>query len=351
MLLGAALWMARDSRAFSGPLNPYCVIGLSPAIALAGRLRPLWIAAAATALTGVLLWFAHRRPVAAQRVLVLMFAAGSLVAYRRLVLFDNLLAQTSLQIPARLLTLPASAAVAYDEGGLVERGFFAYSYWIPPRRELYFDSTAAAPPAELVITRRSWPAGSALGARLFYPENLQDQGLWVLPGRIQTELASRGALFASDPRAPLPPAACRSEIEPIAPVPRVPSGAVRTVEVRVRHVGAGAPWVSALALDHPGGAVRLAVRWYAAGTLRADGRVELPRSLAPAEETRARLALVARDGEGRPLPPGVYQVHVELVQELVRWFASVGDSARVLEVEVRPRGLFDRFRERWIDRP
>jgi hypothetical protein len=351
MLLGLALLAVRGRGAFGGALNPYCVIGLAPAIAIAGRLRLLWTALCATAVSAPLLWLAHRRPLAAGRSLLLLFATASFVAYRGLVLRDNVLAQTSLQIPSRLRELPADAVVAYDEGGLVERGFFAYSYWIPPRRERYFDSATTRPPAELVIAGRSWPRASALGARLLFPENGQDQGLWVLPGRLQTQLAARGALFPADPHAPLPPGACRSQIELTAPVPRVPSGGTRTIEIRLRHAGGEAPWVSALALDGAAGAVRLGVRWYAGATPRSDQRVELPRSLAPGDEIPARLPLVARDDQRRPLPPGLYQVHIELVQELVRWFASVGDAARVVEVEVTRRGLVDAVRERLFDEP
>jgi Dolichyl-phosphate-mannose-protein mannosyltransferase len=138
---------------------------------------------------------------------------------------------------------------------------------------------------------------------------------------------------------PLPPAARRARMEVLDGAPAVlEPGGRRTVRLRVTHLwsgGSGAPWTSAVDLPGPAQAVRIGVRWSHDGVLVQDQRVELPRSLDPGGSVKVEVPLAARGADGKPLPPGRYQVRIGLVQELVQWFEDEGGAGVVMPVEVR----------------
>jgi hypothetical protein len=300
---------------------------------------------------------ARRRPVVAAVAVAVLFTTGGLFVHRTALVPGSRATQESLRIPVRLRQIPAGSAVAYDEGHLTDRGFYAYPFWIDRfgdgRRLLWFDSRTASPPAPLVISARAWPEAPP-GTRLVYPESPGDQGLWVLPGSEQERLAAAGSLISLDPTAPLPDAACRSRIErtdSTGPV-RVVSGGTAVLRLRVAHRGTAAPWVAAGALPNAVGAVRLGVLWYPRqqendgdGSQASDQRTELPYTLVPGEEAAIDAVLVARATGGEPLPPGSYEVRISLVQELVRWFKDSGDGVLTVPVEVREKGIVDRIGE------
>jgi hypothetical protein len=296
--------------------------------------RVLWIAALAAALGLLVLALARWRPAAGPVALAVLFAGGSLFTYAQLLLPANRGAQTTLRIPVRLAEMPPGAAVAYDEGHLTERTFYAYPFWVSGRRLSWFDSRSAPPPAPLVISALPWPEAPA-GARVVYPENVTRQALWAVPGELQDRLAAAGTLFPADLAAPLPDEACRPRLALGSGGPsKIRAGEAVSVPLRLAHAGRGAPWVAAAALPSPGGAVRLGLRWFRDGELAADRRAELPWSMVPGEEVGIDLPVEARRPDGTPLPAGIYEVRISLVQELVRWCPEEGEGSARLQVEV-----------------
>jgi hypothetical protein len=334
LALGAALVTLRGGSAFQGLFNELNVLGVAPWTLVLGRVRVLWIAALATALGLLVLALARWRPAAGPLALAVLFASGSLFTYARLLLPANRGAQTTLRIPVRLAEMPSGVPVAYDEGHLTERTFYAYPFWISGRRLLWFDSRSAPAAAPLVVSAQPWPEAPA-GARVIYPENVTRQALWVLPGEVQDHLAAAGALFPADLAAPIPDEACRPRLSLGAAGPwKIGAGEAVSVPLRLAHAGRGAPWVAASALPSPGGAMRLGLHWFLDGQVTAERRAELPWSMVPGEEVEIDLPLEARRPDGAPLSPGTYDVRISLVQELVRWCPEDGEGSARLRVEV-----------------
>ncbi len=337
LALGEALVTLRGGGAFLGLFNDLNVLGVAPWTVAFGQVRVLWISALTTAAGLLVLALARWRPASGAIVLAALFACGSLYVWGAHIVPINRGAQTTLRIPVRLAEMPPGAPVAYDEGHLTERTFYAYPFWISGRRLRWFDSRVAEPPAPLVISAREWPEAPP-GARVIYPENVAGHALWVLPGEVQEHLAAAGALFPADLAAPLPPEACRARITPdeerAGPL-HVDSGESVSVPLHLAHAGTGVPWAAAAALESPAGAVRIGLLWFRDGQLAADRRAELPWSMAPGEEVAFDLPLEARAPDGTPLPPGTYEVRISLVQELIRWCDETGDGSLTLPVEVR----------------
>jgi len=134
---------------------------------------------------------------------------------------------------------------------------------------------------------------------------------------------------------PLPPEAMPSRIERLdgGGRLRLGSGDRWKLPVRLTHLGRGANWTSGLGRSGEN-AVRLGVLWFRDGVVVADGRTELPHTLHPGESAELDVDLQARGNDGQPLPPGTYEVQIELVQELVLWFKDAGDEPARLTVEV-----------------
>jgi len=337
-----AVLLARAGGAFQGLRNPFNILAVEPWALAVGGLRPLRIAALATLLALALAALRWRAPRAAAALAGLLFLAASLFVHERWLLPANRAVNDTVSIPIAVARLGGVQELAYDESHFAYAGFFAYPFWLPDLRFAYFASARTPPPAPLVISGKSFGRAHP-EARLVFPESGSDQALWAMPGPWQERLAAAGLLAPRDPLAPLPAAACRSALawvdgdRPLA----LAAGDVRELRLRVGHRGTGAPWLPAGARDDPRGAVRLAVRWFLAGRLAADGRVELPRALLPGETIEVVVPLAARRGvggagDGSPLAPGRYTLEVGLVQELVQWFADAGDRPLRRDVEVRP---------------
>jgi hypothetical protein len=83
-------------------------------------------------------------------------------------------------------------------------------------------------------------------------------------------------------------------------------------------------------------AVRLTHTWVRADEVRNDHagaqRTDLPRPLAPGESIDLRVDVRT------PAAPGEYRLVIELVQELVRWFADAGAERLTIPVRVVPAG-------------
>lgn len=135
---------------------------------------------------------------------------------------------------------------------------------------------------------------------------------------------------------PLPLEALRSRLELLEggnPRLRLKAGGRRELQLRVTHAGHGALWIPA---QGPAiqGAVRVGVRWFRGGEALADQRTGLPSTLAPGESAELEIDLDARDASGSPLPRGVYEVRIGLIQGLEHWFAAAGDGEIRMTVKV-----------------
>ena len=117
-------------------------------------------------------------------------------------------------------------------------------------------------------------------------------------------------------------------------------GANSSVQVIVRFTNAGdMPWpdVAAASPQKDGSyAVRLSYEWVPANDphddRRAAKRSDLPRSMMPGDAVDLPLTLQT------PAEAGEYTVVIELVQELVQWFADRGADRIRLPVRVVPAG-------------
>ena len=71
----------------------------------------------------------------------------------------------------------------------------AMQLFVAPRDLPVFDSEERLPETDFVISRKDWPEGERLGARLVSLDTgLFDNALWVMPGDVLDELESRGEL-------------------------------------------------------------------------------------------------------------------------------------------------------------
>lgn len=131
---------------------------------------------------------------------------------------------------------------------------------------------------------------------------------------------------------PLPPEALRARIELLdgaeAGISLEPEDRYE-VTVRVAHAGRGTSWTTNLGRP-AAGTVRVGIRWFRDGVVKAEQRAPLPRSLSPGEAAEIEVRLEARGSDAQPLPLGQYEVRIGLVQELVQWF----EEEVVLQVTV-----------------
>ena len=332
--LAAAVLAGQDAAVFQRVYNLVNIPGIAPLVLALGGIRLLPITAAGIAAALAVHGAGWVRPRAAAALAGALFLAGGL-AVQRWMVPTNHTGDAARSIPRAVRALGAPE-VAYDLGGFAADEYFAYQFRLGDARLTVFDARRGPPPQPLVISAKSFGRRHP-DARLVFPERFVDQALWVMPGTLQSRLGAAGRLFPTDPAAPLPPEACRSRLAWAgkAPPPVLRSGEIRPLRLRVIHRGAGAPWLPAGVLASAGGSVRIAVVWSRAGARLAEPRVELPWALAPGDEAVADLPFAAQGTDGKPLPPGRYEVRIGLVQELVRWFTDTGDGELVVEVEVR----------------
>jgi len=96
-------------------------------------------------------------------------------------------------------------------------------------------------------------------------------------------------------------------------------------------------WPSVRDLGSPAGAIQIALRWYRRANrdeIVGDNRWALAISMLPGDRTRVRVPLAPIALEGKPLPPGEYEVRIGLVREKVALFADNGDAVVSLPVVV-----------------
>jgi len=96
-------------------------------------------------------------------------------------------------------------------------------------------------------------------------------------------------------------------------------------------------WPSVRELGGPAGAIQIALRWYRRTNLDeivGDNRWALAISMLPGDRTRVRVPLAPIALDGKPLPPGEYELRIGLVREKVALFADNGDAVVSLPVVV-----------------
>ena len=138
--------------------------------------------------------------------------------------------------------------------------------------------------------------------------------------------------------APLPPEGYRSQLKRAEKGPRisVASASATSLTVTVRNTG-NAVWPTFADLGQPEGSVRLGILWFAEGRTDrrlGEARADLPYTMFGNDETELPLPLTPRGYDGKPLPPGRYEVWLGMVQENVTWFYEKGDGVLKLIVHV-----------------
>jgi hypothetical protein len=119
---------------------------------------------------------------------------------------------------------------------------------------------------------------------------------------------------------------------------RVAFGSATDFVLDIRNVG-NQYWPTAKELGGPAGAVQIALRWYRRDVTNVpvgDNRWPLSISLLPGDRTRVRVPLVPLDLDGKRLPSGEYEVHVEMVRETVAFFSDNGDAVLSIPVLIAP---------------
>jgi hypothetical protein len=216
---------------------------------------------------------------------------------------------------------PAVVGFDTNRGHLYSQN--GHQFWSPLSDFEFFDGRFDYPNAALVISRREWEVGEAAGARRLAGEPRMDDGLWVMPGLMQDQLAGTGYLEPFDITTEFPSDAYRADLR-TEPVTGSNIQALRGEEVAVRlhigHAGGGAPWPAWGSL--PGsqlGSVRVVAFWV--GSSQTSSQLfELPRTLFPTEQIEMTLDLVVPDF-------GPQQLRIGLVHEGVRLFYPPGEES------------------------
>jgi hypothetical protein len=238
-------------------------------------------------------------------------------------------------------------AISID-GSAVEIAFpvLSYASQLPSVDVTTYDPRRGDDPGgPFVLTRFDDPTMRASGARIALIDNSgitrfrgapEGVAVWVRPGPEQDRLEREGLLLPADFPAALPEAARRVELRLEEPgqVVQLRPGELARVPVRGRHVGVGSPWPDGANLDGPS-RVRVAAR--ADGPGGAPTPVigsELPGWILPGDRFETEVGVLAVGEDGRPLPPGRYEIELGVAQDDPGWFAPGGDGAR-FTLEVR----------------
>lgn len=133
----------------------------------------------------------------------------------------------------------------------------------------------------------------------------------------------------SEPRLPqaLDPGSCKAEIELLEAPALLAAGTAYTVRTRVWNRGTGV-WPTHRK-------IKLANHWLTDSVMAVqdDGRSELPVAVAPGESVELDLVVTA------PAEPGEYELQLDVVQELVSWWADLGSQVVTIPVEVRSEAV------------
>jgi hypothetical protein len=98
-------------------------------------------------------------------------------------------------------------------------------------------------------------------------------------------------------------------------------------------------WPTVRELGTYAGAVQIGIRWYRrdkSNAIVGDNRWPLSISLLSGDHTLLRVPLVPTALDGKPLPPGEYEVRIGMVREMVGFFADNGDAILSIPVVIAP---------------
>jgi Ig-like domain from next to BRCA1 gene len=130
---------------------------------------------------------------------------------------------------------------------------------------------------------------------------------------------------------PMPEGAFKAVITVPDPPAKLRPGQKLTINVRVKNIG-NAPWPSHGRASDGFFQVNLGNMWYDSKNSRIEKnpyiRSGLPSNVRPGEEVEVPLSITA------PSAPGEYTLQIDLVQEMVSWFAEKGSSAPKFKVNV-----------------
>jgi ABC-type amino acid transport substrate-binding protein len=130
---------------------------------------------------------------------------------------------------------------------------------------------------------------------------------------------------------PMPDGAFRAAITVADPPTKMRPGEKQTLNVKVKNTG-NAPWTSHGRSGDGFYQVNLGDIWFDAQNTRVEKhpyvRSPLPGDVKPGDEVEVPLTITA------PAAPGDYTLQVDLVQEMVSWFADKGSSAPKFKVKV-----------------
>ena len=126
-----------------------------------------------------------------------------------------------------------------------------------------------------------------------------------------------------------------ARVGPSVPIATQPGGTANVV-LDVTNAGS-VPWAALQDVGTPVGATRLAIRWHPRGVVDrfvADNRADFGVALLPGDRTRMLVGLTASGLDGKPLPPGDYDVRIGLVREGMALFADNGDVMLTIPASV-----------------
>lgn len=154
-------------------------------------------------------------------------------------------------------------------------------------------------------------------------------------GAEEEDGAVREAEMAADIQrasGPMPDTAFRAEITVARPPANMQPGQKETLLVKVKNTG-DAPWPSQGRVRDGYYQVNLGDIWSDAGGEKIEGHPYVrsalpPGNVQPGEEVEVPLTITA------PTAPGDYALQIDLVQEMVSWFADKGGTPQKLKVTV-----------------
>jgi len=130
---------------------------------------------------------------------------------------------------------------------------------------------------------------------------------------------------------PMPDGAFRAAITVADPPTKMRPGEKQTLNVKVKNVG-NSVWLAHGRSGDGFYQVNLGDIWFDAQNTRVEKhpyvRSPLPGDVKPGDEVEVPLTITA------PAAPGDYTLQVDLVQEMVSWFADKGSSAPKFKVKV-----------------
>lgn len=217
-------------------------------------------------------------------------------------------------------------SLSYDTRGADGVGQNLFQYWLTGRDVQVFDSRYSEPPTDLVVSRQDWWRGEMLGA-VRIAGSQRDEALWVMPGALQRELKSMGALEPESPEEPLDVdfvLARDDGDDPDVPL-RIGSDGRVDVTFEVTNLGE-TTWPALGTIDSALGTIRV-VLWWTTDDGPVQMILDLPYTLLPGH--------TAEIGGWTEAPPNVVpgsSVVVRMVQEGVAEFEPTERSSIPVQV-------------------